>query len=227
MTGPHAEFFMKQKTILLISALLFLIGFASAGLADEMYVGDVKKLNVRSGSTTTHKIISTLLPGDKVEVISFSGGWSQIKTEDGKQGWMISRSLTSQKPASARIENLQIQMEIQREQAELNAMESSRLKEENTRLTTRLNETETQLKKAQDAFQTLQTEAADYLSIKKKYDRIAAQADKKDAEIQSLKGKLNRQYVTTAIKWTLTGAGILLVGVFLGSQTRRRRSSLL
>lgn len=218
---------MKHQMVILISALICLLCFAANGRAEEMYVGDITKLNVRSGNTTRHKVIADLLPGDKVEVVSFSGGWSQIITSDGKKGWVASRFLTRQKPANARIENLQIQMEIQREQSEINAIENNRLKEENLSLTTRLNETAFKLQNLEAAYETLKTESADYLSLKEKYDRISGEDEKKDAEIRSLQEKLNDQYVRTAIKWALTGAGILLAGVFLGSRTRRKRSSLL
>lgn len=218
---------MIHKTVILISALICLICFAENGRAEEMYVGDIGKLNVRAGNTTRHKVITTLLPGDKVEVISFSGGWSQIITENGEKGWAASRFLTRRKPATARIENLQIQMEIQREQAEINAIENKRLNEENLTLTTRLNETALTLQNLETAYETLKTGSADYLSLKEKYDRISAREEKKDAEIRSLREKLNDKHLSLAIKWALTGAGILLAGFFLGSRTRRKRSSLL
>jgi SH3 domain protein len=224
---------MKQMAFILISALIVLICFASAGRADEMYVGDVKTLNVRTGGSTRHKVIASLLPGDKVEMISSSNGWSKIRTSDGKEGWVTSRFLTRPKPASDDLENPPIQMETQPAQAEMTALENNQLKEENISLTTQLNETAIRLQNTEAAletlktdYETLKTEAADYLSNKENYDQIAAQLEKKDSEIRSLKEKLDDPYVSKAIKWALTGAGILLAGFFLGARTHRKRSSL-
>lgn len=218
---------MKRSTAALFSALALLVCIASASLAEEMYVGDITELNVRTGSTTRHKVVATLPPGAKVEVLSFSGGWSKIRTEDGTTGWVSSRFLTKVKPASVRMETLQLQMETEREQAETAMLENNRLKEENITLTTRLNEALIRLEKAETAYETLKTESADYLSLKENCDRIQAEADQKDAKIAELQEKLDDYYLSLAVKWTLTGAGILLAGFFLGSRTRRKRPTLL
>ncbi|NMM61821.1 SH3 domain-containing protein [Clostridium sp. P21] len=48
------------------------------------------KLNVRSGSASTYSIIFTLWQGNKVTVIGKSGDWYQIKSSDGRIGWVSS-----------------------------------------------------------------------------------------------------------------------------------------
>ena len=145
----------------------------------------------------------------------------------GNKGWVGSKYLTKEKPANVQIENLKIQMETLQEQFEMAALENRKLKEENITLTTRLNENSIKLGNTKKAFKTLQTDSKEYLTLKEKYDKIIKEIDIKDTRIKSLEKKVDDQYVAMAIKWSLTGAGILLAGFFLGNRSKRKRSSFI
>jgi len=90
-----------------------------------------------------------------------------------------------------------------------------------------LNENSIQLGSVEKAFSNLQAGSKEYLTLKKKYDKISKEQTQKDQKIQSLEQKVDDQFVAMAVKWSLTGAGILLVGFFIGSRSKRNRSSLL
>ena len=55
-------------------------------------------LNMRSGASTSYRVITTLNKGTKVEVISESNGWSKIKY-DGRLGYVYSIYLDDIKPS--------------------------------------------------------------------------------------------------------------------------------
>ena len=59
-------------------------------------------LNVRSGNSTNHSIISKLYKGDTVDILDSSNGWYKIKLSNGKTGWVsgkyISKSSSSTNP---------------------------------------------------------------------------------------------------------------------------------
>jgi SH3 domain protein len=90
-----------------------------------------------------------------------------------------------------------------------------------------LNEISIKLGNTEKAFNDLQTDSKEYLTLKNKYDKIAKEVTAKDLKIKSLEEKLDDHYIGIAVKWSLTGAGILLVGFFLGYRSKRKRSSLL
>lgn len=46
------------------------------------------ELNVRSQNSVGSDLIGTLLPGDKVDLISEEANWYQVKLTDGKTGWI-------------------------------------------------------------------------------------------------------------------------------------------
>ncbi len=218
---------MKNYLAVLLVAFILIIGYTTVCFAKDMYVGDINKLNLRSGKGVKYRVITTLGPGEKVTVMSTANGWIKVGTMDGNEGWVVSKYLTSEKPANVKIEDLKIQMETVQEQLEISTIENRKLKEENINLTTRLNENSIKLGNVKKSFNDLKTDSVEYLTLKEKYDKIAKGVNEKDARIRSLENKVDDQYISMAVKWSLTGAGILLVGFFLGSRTKRKRSSLL
>lgn len=50
-------------------------------------------VNVRSGPGTGFDVVAQVLEGARAEVLDEEGGWSRIRTEDGRTGWMSSRFL--------------------------------------------------------------------------------------------------------------------------------------
>jgi SH3 domain protein len=218
---------MQKFLAILLIAFISIISYTTASIAEDMYVGDITKLNLRSGKGTKYKVIQTLASGEKVTVLSTANEWAKINTQDGNEGWVVSKYLTGEKPANIKIENLSIQMESMQEKLEIAALENQKLQEENINLTTRLNENSIKLGNAEKAFSALQTDSKQYLTLKNKYDKIAKEVAAKDLKIKSLEEKVDDQYVSIVVKWSLTGAGILLAGFFLGARSKRKRSSLL
>ena len=66
----------------------------STVFADSIKIVNTSTLNVRSGSSTSHKKIGTLHKGNKVTVISTSNGWSKIKF-NGKNAYVSSKYLSN------------------------------------------------------------------------------------------------------------------------------------
>lgn len=61
----------------------------SSKLSEEFTVTARTSLNLRSGPSTEHDIVTALPRGASVEVIAFDGGWANISV-DGKVGWVSS-----------------------------------------------------------------------------------------------------------------------------------------
>ena len=221
------QFSVGHYLAMLMIAFILSISYTTACLAKNMYVDDITKLNLRADKGVKYRVITTLTSGEKVTVLSVANQWTKIGTIDGNEGWVVSKYLTSEKPANIKIEDLSIQMETRQEQLEIATIENRKLKEENISLTTHLNENTIKLENVEKAFNDLKTNSSEFLTLKEKYDKIIKEKKKKNARIQSLEKKVDNQYISVAIKWSLTGAGILLVGFILGSRTKRKRSSLL
>jgi SH3 domain protein len=218
---------MKKISAICLMAFVLAALLKVPAFCQNMYVGDITQLNLRAGQGVDHKVITTLASGEQVTVLSTAGDWTKISTADGSEGWVASRYLTAEKPPDVKIEDMQIQMETLKGELEMATLENRKLTEENISLTTRLNEKSLKLGKIEKAFADLEANCEDYLRLKEDYEKTSNELSENRERMQLLEKKVDNQYVNIAIKWTLTGAGILLIGYFLGSRARRKRSSLL
>ena len=67
---------------------------ASLALATTMSFADAKvgtvtasALNIRSGASTSHSIVTKAYKGNTVEILETSNGWYKVKLSNGKIGW--------------------------------------------------------------------------------------------------------------------------------------------
>ena len=202
---------MKSKTLLLIC--LICLGWTAMVMADDIYVSGVTKITMRTGPGTDHKIVAMLASGTRLEVLNYQTDWSQVKTEDEKTGWVLSRFLTKDKPL-----NLMVQQ----------------LEEENGKLSKALETAESrasELKEKYDAlagieqkYKQLEQASADYLKLESTYKALQETARTQQEQIQSLEGKVDNE----ELYWALAGAGVFIIGLVIGLATRqKRRHSLL
>ncbi|RMS22289.1 SH3 type 3 domain-containing protein, partial [Pseudomonas coronafaciens pv. garcae] len=78
----------------LFGAVLTLIVPGNAQAAgNERWVSDSLTTYVRSGPTDDHRIVGTLKSGQKVELLSNSGKFSQVRGEGGSTVWIPSSDL--------------------------------------------------------------------------------------------------------------------------------------
>lgn len=193
--------------------VLFIWGWASAAAAQEVYVSGVTKITMRTGPGVEHKIVAMLETGSRLEMVEHKPDWSLVRTDNQKQGWVLTRFLTEDKPLTFQVETLQ---------------------KENERLTGALKEIEKQnqtLAEKNDAladiekkYQDLKQASADYLKLNEKYQNLVRLSEEQKQQIAMLKENLDNE----AMLWFLSGAGVFIVGLILGLSTRRKkRSSLL
>jgi SH3 domain protein len=89
----------------IVGICLFLL--STAVLAEtNYYINDSMKITMRTGPATDRKIIALLGVGQEVEVLKSENEWTMVRLLNGKEGWVISRFLTSQTPDSIQLEAL-------------------------------------------------------------------------------------------------------------------------
>jgi len=225
MTGETLA--MKKWVTTGIAVIIYAVIYYTPVHAEIMYVGDITKLNVRDTRGVKSNIISTLPSGEKVEVITFSSGWTKIRLIDGTQGWVVARYLTSDKPLGSQVEELKEQLKSRLQEIEDLKAENERLKTDNQTLISNLDENSDKLAVIQNAYGSVKDDSKDYMGLKEKYDRLTSEITEKTSRIKTLEQKVSDTYLSNAIKWFLVGAGVLLAGFLLGNRTKRKRSSLL
>ncbi len=64
-------------------------------------------LNLRRGGGTEFKIIGNVKPGDRVEIIARGQGWTHVRTDGGRTGWIAAGYLDAVAPPTTRLSDLE------------------------------------------------------------------------------------------------------------------------
>jgi SH3 domain protein len=225
--------FLLKRFRLLGLVLLFCL-FSASVYGETMYVADILKLTLRTGPSIENKIISVIESGQMMEVIKFGDEWSQVQLPNGKEGWVLSRYLTTNETHNIKLErleakhkNLMVQAaelleENNRLQAE-NKRFSTESKAENKRFSTESKANQKQFVQTQADYEALKAEAAEFITLKTNYKRAASQLAEQTAKAKQLEEELSSLEMNTYIKWFLAGSGVLIVGFLIGFSTKRQR----
>jgi SH3 domain protein len=116
--------------------VLLLCLFSASVYGETMYVSDILKLTLRTGPSIENKIIAVIESGQMMEVIQYGDEWSKVRLPSGKEGWVLSRYLTTDETNNIKLERLEAMHNNLTIQAAELLEENNRLKTENTRLST-------------------------------------------------------------------------------------------
>ncbi len=216
---------MKQLFFTGIGLLIF----TTVCLAETLYVSDVLKITMRTGQGVEHKIVSIITSGEKVEVLESGEGWTNVRSIKGKEGWVLSRYLTTQEPPRPLLDSLRKKYQTISENFDISSEENTMLKTETQRLRSELSDKEEALNDIKSAFEALKADSSDFLLVKAKLEASSEELVDlriKSKQLEDMVAKLRKNQI---IKGILIGAGILLMGFIVGFSTKRqrRRSSLL
>ncbi len=93
---------------LLLSLLAAQAGAATAYVSDELVLGVYAEPNGQG------QRLATLHSGANLETLSVNGEFTQVRLSDGTSGWVKSSYLTTQEPATARLKQLQEELDRSR-----------------------------------------------------------------------------------------------------------------
>jgi SH3 domain protein len=211
------------KPIRLSGLVLLLCLFSASVYGETMYVSDMLKLTLRTGPSIENKIIAVIESGQEMEVIKFGDEWSQVRLPNGKEGWVLSRYLTTDETNGIKLQRLETKHKnLMIQTAEL-LEENNGLKTENTRLSSELEAKQKQLEKIQTDYEALKNEATEFLTLKANYNRAASQLAEQTAKAKKLEEQVSSLAMNTYIKWFLAGSGVLIIGFLIGFSTKRQR----
>ncbi len=219
----------KKAAIWILVTLISTCVFSMEAYAQTMYVSDSFEITMRTGPGADRKIISLLRSGAQLEVVTPGEEWTEVRLQNGKQGWVLTRYLTDQEPKAKILARVQNKYQKLQEENQALIKQIAALKEEKSALEKNLKKTSNKLARLENAHNTLKKEASDFLGLKAKYEKTTAQLAKIKTASAAVTEENRRLKRNHNIKWFLSGAGVLLFGWIIGMSSRRskRRSSLL
>jgi Bacterial SH3 domain len=99
---------VKWLTLLLLALLAARVTAATAYVSDELVLG------VYAEQNTQGQRLATLHSGASVETLSVNGEFTQVRLNDGTTGWVKSAYLTTHVPATARVKQLEEELDRSR-----------------------------------------------------------------------------------------------------------------
>ena len=152
---------------------VLIVGFLSVGMASAQntpaWVTDQLQLGLHRNSDTSGSAFKVLVSGTEVTVLERNRFYAKVRTADGEEGWVKAGYLLSNKPAAARV------MEVEKSNAELEealGQTQSDLDQANSALTKLQSETDSlnvQVSESSSVMTTLQTENQEFRDRLKAY----------------------------------------------------------
>lgn len=220
---------MKIQLIRIVSLGICVMCFTAVGFAETRYVTDLLKLPLRTGPSTEYKILALVESGQQLEVVEPGENWSMVRLDNGKEGYVLNRYLVAQPTSAVRLKELQSKYTVLKQQADALIEENNRFKEENKTFKTSLDSSEKARNKLDTDYKELKASAAEFLSLKKKYEEVSTRLAEQTKRATALDKELSGLEMNQYIKWFLAGSGVLLVGFIIGFSAKRgrRRPSLM
>jgi SH3 domain protein len=208
--GDQAD--MKRIIQWLAIMVFCMSGVLNPACAEDIYVTGITDITMRTGAGVDHKIVAMLRSGTKLEIVEFQKDWSNVRTSSGKTGWVLSRFLTKEIPDALVVEALKIKNQDLTTRLDTLAEENRLLIDKNQSLA-----------HIEEEYSKLKQESADFLKLDEKYRQMLEEFERQKDQITSLENSLNNEEKL----WFLSGAGVFMVGIFLGLSTRRKKKSSL
>ena len=220
---------MKNLNAAFWMALIGILVLPAVGIARTVYVSEDFEITMRTGPGSERKIIALVQSGKALEILEEGEEWSLVRAPGGKEGWVLNRYLTANQPCAMVLERV-------RQDYDVLAAKFKGLKEQYDELQSQkkvidadLSQNSQDLSELSAAYESLKKESADFLDLKKRYEKTPADLEAEKTRSAKLDDENLQMKRNRIIQWVWTGGGILLLGFLLGlfsSSRRKPRSSL-
>ncbi|MFA7387416.1 MAG: TIGR04211 family SH3 domain-containing protein [Thiohalobacteraceae bacterium] len=206
------------KAAFLTPLLALLLGISLTAQAERRFVTDELEVDLRSGTSTQHRILRMLPSGTALETLEVDAdsGYTKVRTPGGVDGWILTRFLSRTPSARDRLaetEKKLAELEIQsrqrmaklsdRDKEFINVSEElTRVKDENLKLSKQLAD--------------IQRTASSALAIDAENKEIKNRLMQTEREQETLRQENQALRDRTARDWFMIGAGVIIAGIILG-----------
>ena len=199
--------------------------------AKTAYISDQLKITMRSGESTTHKVVKMLPSGMKVDVIGRNSktGYSKIRLPNGSTGYVLTRMVLSERPARERLAEAEEQLQMLRQEPDKLGSQLASLQENNQSLQRRYDSLALENEQLSNEIDSLRQASAEPMRIARERDESVEKNRQLNDELATLKLSNQRLTDKTEQNWFMIGAVAIAVGILLGLilprlRVRRRRS---
>jgi len=217
------------KQILL--GLILILGSAN-GLAESRYVTDQFKITLRSGEGPTYRIMRMLSSGAELELLSSNKetGYSQVRTQEGKTGYVLTRQLMPIPVARVRLAEAEKRLKELQEEPGLLSSKLAKLQDAHKVLQQKFDQLSRAKAAQEKELESIQRTANNAIRISNERNDLRKQVTTLTRQAEGLKQENRELSNDSTQKWFLIGAGVIILGIILGLilphlRFQRRKSS--
>lgn len=221
-----------------LAALTFLLFLTGNAAMAAYIVKTTTDVNLRAGKSTDSQAIAIVRSGKQLTVLEDGDIWLKVSTDEGKQGWINRKFVTKSKNASESKSETKSEPkpegknsaheetmgELQGEtltpppQKDLPAEDVKAGGHETLTPEQQIHALKTQLDDANMQLEAIKKDTADCAKIKPEYEKARAEIENLNKTID----EMDKKIVAKGVRWFLAGAAVLLLGWFLGMNTRSK-----
>lgn len=211
-------------------SLCGLLMVVAAGHAQTRYVTDRAIIELRRGPSTEYLILRNLESGTEVQVLEQdeSNGYSRVRVDQGTEGWILTRFLTSEPIARDRLSVAERNLAAARQRVIALETEAKELSTELAATKTDLDQTRGTHAATSKELSDIRTAAANVVAIRDQNTNLQQQLIQRNREVEELTAENARLTSRSSQNWFVVGAAVLLGGIVIGlvapSLRRKRRS---
>lgn len=196
-----------------------ILGLAATTAAGQSvrYIQDFIKVPLRTGTSTQNKILRMLPSGARVELLEESGdGYARVRSEEGTEGWILSRYLMEEPSARDRLALAQKSLAAQQDENQSLKREINTLKAHAAEMDRSNKELETTNADLSQELESVRRTAGRSLAIGKENENFRQELARKNDELEALVRENAQLNDRSQRDWFLAGAGVALGGLVLG-----------
>lgn len=216
---------MKSKKILLIFLACFV---TSVNAAKKSYITDEFDIMLRALPAMDSRILKPLPTGTPLTVVIEDAGkaHSQVRTQDGTIGYVLTRFISDRPAAKSQVENLKKQIQVLKQDPDNLKAKYVDLETSYTRLSQKLRSLIDDKEQVEAALEKFKTDSQDVTGLSEKAGRLEKQVEQLIIQLDDMRIQNEALKDSSNQKAWLTGALIALFGMTLGwifSKTGGRR----
>jgi SH3 domain protein len=197
--------------------------------APTRYITDQVVVLLRSGPSNKHKIIQNLRSGAKLKLLESNNDFARVRTENGTEGWVLKRYLTDSPIAEHRLDEADKTIAALKKDKQKLQEQLQQLNETFAKLKANHREMDKEKTHLESEMAEMRKVAAEPLAISNANRTLMEQSAELENQVQELQDKLLAVQDDSTKQWFLTGAAVVLLGIFIGLtipklRRHRRRS---
>ncbi len=208
------RFNMKIRKPILFWLLLLLPGLL---LAETRYVTDIAKITLRTGESTSHRILKILDSGTPVEALSDNKqtGYTKVRYDE-MVGYMLTNKLMSEPSARERVVALEKELQDLKTAPGEVGQRLANLQQRYDSLLAAHEELQAVKQRQEQELQSIQRTASNALRISNERNELRQQVASLTRTVAELRQENQDLSNNSTRDWFLIGAGVIIAGILIG-----------